>query len=175
MRKLILVGIAGLVAQLVDGALGMAYGVTTTTILLTAGIAPAIASASVHMAELGTTLASGTAHRRFGNVSWRTVGLMTGPGFVGAFLGAVALSSLSAESAKPIMAFILLSLGVYILLKFLKRPTPEAPRPVSERKKLPWYALSPLGLFGGFMDAAGGGGWADRHPGAAVVGSARAA
>ena len=79
MRKLIVLGFVGLLAQLIDGALGMAYGVTSTTLLLTAGVAPASASASVHLAELGTTLASGAAHCRFGNIDWRTVGLMTLP------------------------------------------------------------------------------------------------
>ncbi len=74
MKKLLVLGLFGLIAQLVDGTLGMAYGVTTTTLLLTAGAAPAIASATVHLAEVGTTLASGTAHWRFGNVDWRTVG-----------------------------------------------------------------------------------------------------
>ena len=67
MRRLALLGLVGLVAQLIDGSLGMAYGVTSTTLLLTAGVAPAMASASVHLAEVGTTLASGTAHWRFGN------------------------------------------------------------------------------------------------------------
>src|SRR5262245_4212828 len=98
MRKLALLGLVGLVAQLIDGSLGMAYGVTSTTLLLTAGVAPAIASASVHLAEVGTTLASGTAHWKFGNVDWRVVGLMSVPGAVGAFFGAVVLSSLSAET-----------------------------------------------------------------------------
>jgi len=79
MQKLLILGLFGLISQLVDGTLGMAYGVTTTTLLLTAGAAPAIASATVHLAEVGTTLASGTAHWRFGNVDWRTVGLMALP------------------------------------------------------------------------------------------------
>ncbi len=156
MRKLILLGFAGLLAQLIDGALGMAYGVSSTTILLTAGLAPAVVSASVHMAELGTTLASGTAHWRFGNVEWRTVALMTFPGFAGAFAGAVVLSNLSAELAKPVIAVFLFSLGVYILVRFSR---PLRDRPEARRRALPWFFLSPLGLFAGFMDAAGGGGW----------------
>lgn len=155
MRKLIVLGFVGLIAQLIDGALGMAYGVTSTTLLLTAGIAPAAASASVHLAELGTTLASGTAHWRFGNIDWRTVGLMTVPGGVGAFFGAVVLSSLPAEIAAPFIATFLFLLGLYILVRFATRTFP--PRPGSRR--LPWFFLSPLGAFAGFMDAAGGGGW----------------
>lgn len=156
MKKLLLIGFVGLLAQLIDGALGMAYGVTSSTLLLTAGLAPAVVSASVHLAEVGTTLASGTAHWRFGNVEWRTVALMSVPGFVGAFLGAVALSSLSAEVAEPFVAVFLFALGLYILARFSR---PLRHRPAAERRPLPAFFLSPLGLFAGFMDAAGGGGW----------------
>lgn len=156
MTKLLLLGIVGLIAQLIDGALGMAYGVTSTTLLLTAGVAPAAASASVHLAEIGTTLASGTAHWRFGNVDWRTVGLMSFPGAVGAFCGAVALSSFSAEVAEPFVAGFLFLLGVYILARFARRAPGGAPR---SRHPLRGRFLAPLGLFAGFMDAAGGGGW----------------
>jgi uncharacterized protein len=154
MRKLALLGLVGLVAQLIDGSLGMAYGVTSTTLLLTAGIAPAIASASVHLAEVGTTLASGAAHWRFGNVDWRVVGLMSVPGAIGAFCGAVALSSLSAETAAPAISVFLFCLGAYILVRFARRPRERRARP-----RLPAAFLSPLGAFAGFMDAAGGGGW----------------
>jgi uncharacterized protein len=155
MRKLIVLGFVGLLAQLIDGALGMAYGVTSTSLLLAAGAAPAAASATVHLAELGTTLASGTAHWRFGNIDWRTVGLMTVPGGIGAFFGAVVLSNLSAEIAAPFIASFLFLLGLYILVRFATRTFP--PRPASRR--LPWFFLSPLGGFAGFMDAVGGGGW----------------
>lgn len=156
MRKLLLIGFVGLLAQLIDGALGMAYGVSSSTLLLTAGLAPAVVSASVHLAEVGTTLASGTAHWRFGNVEWRTVALMSVPGFVGAFLGAVVLSSLTAEVAEPFVAVFLFGLGVYILIRFSR---PLRHRPEAKRRPLPPHFLSPLGLFAGFMDAAGGGGW----------------
>jgi uncharacterized membrane protein YfcA len=152
MRKLAVLGLVGLVAQLIDGSLGMAYGVTSTTLLLTAGVVPAVASASVHLAEVGTTLASGAAHWRFGNVDWRVVGLMSLPGAVGAFLGAVVLSSLSAETAVPAISVFLFCLGVYILVRFARRPR-------ERRRRLPAFFLSPLGAFAGFMDAAGGGGW----------------
>jgi uncharacterized membrane protein YfcA len=154
MRKLAMLGLVGLVAQLIDGSLGMAYGVTSTTLLLTAGVAPAIASASVHLAEVGTTLASGTAHWRFGNVDWRVVGLMSVPGAIGAFLGAVVLSSLSAETAAPAISVFLFCLGAYILVRFARKP-----RERRARRRLPAAFLSPLGAFAGFMDAAGGGGW----------------
>ena len=154
MRRLALLGLVGLVAQLIDGSLGMAYGVTSTTLLLTAGVAPAMASASVHLAEVGTTLASGTAHWRFGNVDWRVVGLMSVPGAIGAFLGAVVLSSLSAETAAPVISVFLFCLGAYILVRFARKP-----RERRTRRRLPAVFLSPLGAFAGFMDAAGGGGW----------------
>lgn len=157
MRKLLILGLFGLIAQLVDGTLGMAYGVTTTTLLLTAGAAPAIASATVHLAEVGTTLASGTAHWRFGNVDWRTVGWMAVPGAVAAFIGAVILSSLSAEVAEPWVAAILFALGVYILWRFSHRRQPVQPK--GEPKGFRAVFLSPLGAFAGLIDAMGGGGW----------------
>ncbi|ANY05409.1 sulfite exporter TauE/SafE family protein [Pseudonocardia sp. HH130630-07] len=156
MRTLIVFAVVGLLAQLVDGALGMAYGVTSTSLLLVAGINPATASASVHLAEVGTTLASGAAHWRFGNVDWKLVLKLGVPGAVGAFLGATALSALSTDAAAPYMSGVLLALGVYILLRFSIRP----PK-VATARRTPHGArfLSPLGLVAGFVDASGGGGW----------------
>jgi hypothetical protein len=153
-RSLIVIAVVGLGAQLVDGTLGMAYGVTSTTLLLGAGYAPAVASASVHLAEIGTTLASGAAHWRFGNVNWQVVRRIGIPGAVGAFAGATFLSSLSTEAGAPWMAGILLALGVYLLLRFAtKVPTHKHEAPPRKR------FLAPLGLFAGFLDATGGGGW----------------
>ena len=83
MKTLVLLALVGLGAQLVDGSLGMAYGVTSTTLLLAAGTAPAMASASVHLAEIGTTLASGASHWRFGNVDWSVVRRIAIPGAIG--------------------------------------------------------------------------------------------
>ncbi len=120
MVKILALGLIGFFAQLIDGALGMAYGVSSTTLLLTVGIAPAGASATVHLAEIATTCASGASHWRFGNVDWRVVSRLALPGFIGAFVGAVALSSLSAEAAEPIVAGILFVLGVYILVRFAR-------------------------------------------------------
>ena len=114
MRNLIVLGIVGLVAQLIDGSLGMAYGVTSSTLLLATGIAPATASAAVHFSEIGTTLVSGFSHHKLGNVDWRTVGIIAIPGGVGAFAGATVLSSLPADLAKPWVAGILLVLGLYV-------------------------------------------------------------
>ncbi|MGN9914430.1 sulfite exporter TauE/SafE family protein [Phytohabitans sp. LJ34] len=154
MRKLIVLALVGLAAQLVDGALGMAYGVTSSSLLLVAGLAPASASASVHLAELGTTLASGAAHWRFGNVDWRVVRRIALPGGIGAFAGATFLSSISTEAAAPWMAGILLALGVYLLIRFTR---PLAQR--RTRRPLGSRFLAPLGLAAGFVDATGGGGW----------------
>ncbi len=155
MERLALLALVGLAAQLVDGALGMAYGLTSTTLLLTVGVAPASASATVHLAELATTAASGVSHWRFGNVDWRVVRLMALPGAAGAFAGAVFLASLPAELAAPMIAGFLFVLGLYVLARFA-RPGDRSARP---RRPLPAGFLSPLGAFAGFMDAAGGGGW----------------
>jgi uncharacterized protein len=157
MRKLLLVGLVGVLAQLVDGALGMAYGVTSTTLLVAAGSAPATASATVHLAELGTTFVSGVSHWRFGNVDWRTVRIMTVPGAVGGFCGAVVLSSLDGSTARPWVAAILSLLGVYVLFRFLG--TARGPRRTRATRPLAAGVLAPLGLGAGFLDAVGGGGW----------------
>lgn len=155
MRTLVLLALVGLGAQLVDGSLGMAYGVTSTTLLLAIGTNPAAASATVHLAEIGTTLASGASHWRFGNVDWRVVARIGVPGAVGAFAGATFLSSLSTEVAKPVMSLLLLTLGLYVLLRFTFRGlrTDQLGKPLRHR------FLTPLGLVAGFMDATGGGGW----------------
>lgn len=155
MQKLLLLTLVGLGAQLVDGSLGMAYGVTSTTLLLAVGANPAAASATVHLAEIGTTLVSGTAHWKFGNVDWKVVFKIGVPGAVGAFAGATFLSSLSTETAAPLMAIILLTLGVYILIRFTAfgLPTGKIGMPLRTR------FLGPLGLVAGFVDSTGGGGW----------------
>jgi uncharacterized protein len=155
MRKLIVLGFVGLVAQLIDGSLGMAYGVTSSTLLLAAGVAPAAASAAVHFSEIGTSLVSGFSHHKLGNVDWRTVSILAVPGFVGAFAGATFLVSLPADQAKPWVAGLLLALGAYVIYRFLvlggRRPTFRA-RPGAR-------FLVPMGLVGGTLDSIGGGGW----------------
>jgi uncharacterized protein len=155
MERVIVFALVGLAAQLVDGSLGMAYGVTSSTLLLAAGIAPAAASASVHLAEVGTTAVSGFSHWRFGNVDWRVVARLAIPGALGAFLGANVLTSLSTESATPWMAVVLLLLGVYVISRFVFR---RPPRVVPGRRPRTAF-LAPLGLVAGFVDASGGGGW----------------
>ncbi|SDO60268.1 sulfite exporter TauE/SafE family protein [Geodermatophilus sp. DSM 45219] len=155
MKTLVLLALVGLGAQLVDGSLGMAYGVTSTTLLLAIGTNPATASATIHLAEIGTTLASGLAHWKFGNVDWKVVAKVGVPGAIGAFLGATVLSSLSTEVAAPVMSLILLSLGVYLLVRFTLRGIDRRHLGKPVRKRF----LGPLGLVAGFVDATGGGGW----------------
>lgn len=155
MKTLVLIGLVGLAAQLVDGSLGMAYGVTTTTLLLAIGTNPAAASATVHLAEIGTTLISGVSHWKFGNVDWQVVRRIAIPGAIGAFLGATVLSSLSTEAAAPLMAIILLVLGLYVLVRFTFQGIPRHNLGKPLRKRF----LTPLGFVAGFVDATGGGGW----------------
>ncbi|MFC3996624.1 sulfite exporter TauE/SafE family protein [Nocardiopsis sediminis] len=155
MQTIVLLGLVGLLAQLVDGSLGMAYGVTSTTLLLFIGTNPAAASATVHLAEIGTTLASGVSHWRLGNVDWKVVRRIALPGAIGSFAGATVLSSLSTEAAEPVMSGILLALGVYILVRFTAWGTPRGNLGKPVRRRF----LAPLGLLGGFVDATGGGGW----------------
>jgi uncharacterized membrane protein YfcA len=156
MRNFVILALLGFAAQLVDGALGMAYGATSSTLLVgVAGIAPALASTAVHLGEVGTTLVSGVSHWRFGNVDWSKIVWLAVPGGIGAFLGAVALSSISAEAAEPLVAVFLFSLGFYVLARFSFRRNerPVIVRPIARK------FLSPLGFVAGFLDAAGGGGW----------------
>jgi uncharacterized membrane protein YfcA len=152
-RKLIVLAMVGLLAQLVDGSLGMGYGATSSTLLVLVGLTPLVASASVHFSELGTNLASGVAHWRLRNVDWQVVARIAGPGAVGAFIGATVLAALSTAWAKPIMAGILAMLGIYIIVRFVVGVRPQL------KKRLTVKFLAPLGLFAGFIDATGGGGW----------------
>jgi uncharacterized membrane protein YfcA len=156
-RNLVILGIVGLIAQLVDGSLGMAYGVTSTTLLLAiAGLTPALASTAVHLSEVGTTLASGVSHWRFGNVDWAKIAWLAIPGGIGAFLGAVVLVSvISAEAAEPIVAIFLFLLGAYVLARFAFNRATQ----VVQNLPIPRVFLAPLGLIAGFLDAAGCGGW----------------
>jgi uncharacterized membrane protein YfcA len=152
--QLALLSVAGFVAQLVDGSLGMGYGITSSTILLFVGLSPAAASASVHFAKIGTGATSGIAHHKFGNVDWKVVRRIALPGSIGAFIGATLLSSLSTEFSRPISSTLLFALGVYVVIRFL------VGKQRVQRKGTPRLRfLIPLGLVGGFVDATGGGGW----------------
>lgn len=157
MRKLIVFTIIGFFAQLIDGSLGMAYGATSASLLLFFGVAPAVASASIHMAEIATTAASGASHLYFGNVERSVLLRLIVPGSISAFIGAAFLSSMPGHLIKPFVAVLLTLLGVYVLLRFLlnKEDTAGKAAPVKYSGKF----LIPLGLIGGFFDAVGGGGW----------------
>lgn len=155
MRNLIILGVVGFIAQLVDGSLGMAYGVTSSTMLLAVGVAPAAASAAIHFSEIGTTVVSGVSHWRLGNVDWRVVGTIAVPGGIAAFVGATFLSSLDGDLAKPFVAVLLLALGVYVLWRFL-RLRGERPQFRGRPSKL---LLVPMASVAGLLDAIGGGGW----------------
>jgi uncharacterized membrane protein YfcA len=140
----------GLAAQIVDGALGMAYGATSSSLLLGLGIPPAISSASVHVAEVFTTGASGIAHFKLGNVNKKLFMYLLIPGMSGAIIGAYLLSDkIDGDVIKPFMSAYLMILGIIILKKALQ----------SQRRKSKVKRLGPLAFFGGFMDAIGGGGW----------------
>ena len=140
----------GFFAQAVDGALGMAYGVTATTFLLGAGASPAAASASVHIAEIFTTGFSGVAHLKYGNVNRRLFLRLLVPGILGAVLGAIFITQFDGRVLKPYVTAYLLLMGVYILSKAFRKLRARTDEPAHVGK---------LAAFGGFVDAAGGGGW----------------
>lgn len=139
----------GFAAQLIDGALGMAYGVSSTTFLLTLGIPPAPASASVHTAEVFTSGVSGLSHLRMGNVNHALFRRLVLPGVLGGVLGAYALAELPGEKVKPLVSLYLLVMGLLIIRKAFRK-TAHAPSISGTRR---------LGFAGGFLDAIGGGGW----------------
>lgn len=140
----------GFIAQLVDGAVGMAFGVITNSLLVSVlGVAPATASARVHLVEMFTTAASGISHILHKNVDWRLFSRLAIPGIIGAVTGAYVLTSIDASVAKPFVMAYLACIGLYLLYKAWGYK--HAPRE-------PKY-IAPLGLVGGFLDAAGGGGW----------------
>lgn len=145
--------LVGGVAQFVDGLLGMGFGVTSATLLTVLGYSAVAASAGTHAAKVGTTLVSGTAHWRQGNVDWRVVIAIGVPGAIGAFIGAVILTNLVMDGARLWMALVLLLLGVSIIARFGfgKSLVPQ----LNARTRHLW----PIGLVGGFVDATGGGGW----------------
>ena len=140
----------GFAAQLVDGAIGMAYGVTATTTLLSLGVTPAVASASVHAAELFTTGASGIAHWRFRNIDTALLRRLALPGMIGGAAGACVLTAVPGETIRPFVSVYLLAMGGVVLWRALRPPPPAGAPP----RRVPL-----LGLGGGFLDAVGGGGW----------------
>ncbi|EHR53698.1 putative permease [Saccharomonospora marina XMU15] len=155
MGALLLFGLAGFLAQFVAGVLGMGYGMTSTTMLVAFGTAPALASASAHFAQVGTSLASGVSHWRFRNVDWRTVGILAVPGAVGAVVGAFLLASFSGDFATGWISVILFALGLYVLVRFAFLRLGK----LITNKRPGARFLAPLGFVAGFIDATGGGGW----------------
>jgi uncharacterized membrane protein YfcA len=141
--------LVGFAAQVVDGALGMAFGVISNTLLLWVGVPPAAASAGVHTVETFTTAVSGISHVLHKNVNWTLFLRLMIPGVIGGVLGAYVLSNIDASTAKPFILAYLTSIGVYLLYRGLRYP------PKQKEPKI----VEPLGLVGGFLDAAGGGGW----------------
>jgi hypothetical protein len=140
----------GLAAQMVDGAIGMAYGVTSTSVLLSLGVPPAAASAAVHAAETFTTGASGLAHWHFRNIDRSLIWRLAIPGMIGGAIGAYVLTSIPGEAIRPFVNSYLLLLGLFILWRALAQRPPHTPSPSQ---------VAPLGLVGGALDAIGGGGW----------------
>ena len=140
----------GFGAQVIDGALGMAFGVISTTALLTVGVAPAQASAIVHTAEIFTTGASAASHLYHRNVDWRLVVRLGIAGVIGAALGAWILSNVDASVMRPFVAMYLAAIGVFILIRAWNVPRP---------RDAPAIWTAPVGFVAGFLDASGGGGW----------------
>ena len=146
----VLLGAIGFLAQLVDGALGMAFGVISTTAMLSMGMPPAQASAIVHTAEIFTTAGSAGSHIWHRNVDWRLVARLGVAGVLGAVLGAWVLSNVDAGAVRPFISAYLLAVGGFILFKAWRGvPARDAPTP--------W--VGPIGFVAGFLDASGGGGW----------------
>lgn len=141
----------GFLAQIVDGALGMAYGVVSSTMLLALGVSPAAASASAHAAEMFTTAASAVSHTANRNVNWRLFWRLAPAGILGGVLGAYVLTSIDGQVLRPYVTAYLSFMGLYILYRaFRPRRTQVDPNAM---------VVAPLGVVGGFVDAAGGGGW----------------
>jgi uncharacterized membrane protein YfcA len=140
----------GFAAQIVDGALGMAFGVIASTLMVSVmGVPPSRASASVHFVEMFTTAASGISHVIHRNVDWKLFSRLVIPGVIGGVLGAYVLVNIHADIARPFVMAYLSLIGVYLLFRaFGIPPKPKQPK-----------HIAPLGLIGGFLDAAGGGGW----------------
>lgn len=165
----------GFLAQMIDGSMGMAYGVSSTTFLTTAGIPAAIASASVHTAEVFTTLLSGISHWKMKNIDWKIFRRLVVPGVIGGALGAYVLVNFPGKLIAPVISVYLLVMGMVVLYRGIKG---------AARNLITGSRLIPVGLLGGFFDAVGGGGWgpivtstmvASGHPPRYTIGSVNTA
>jgi uncharacterized membrane protein YfcA len=150
MDDLLLFVVVGFAAQIIDGAVGMAYGVSATSVLLSFGVTPLAASSTVHAAEVFTTGASGLSHWRLGNVKKDLFWKLVLPGMAGGAIGAYILTTISSEKIQPIVASYLFILGAVILTKALRKKHHE-PANLKHTKK--------IGFAGAILDAIGGGGW----------------
>ena len=146
--------LAGSVAQLVDGSLGMGFGLTSSTLLLSLGASAAVASAAVHAAEIGTTLASGASHWQRDNIDKDILKKIAIPGGIGAILGATFLSNIDLSGGKIFISTLLLLLGFVLLYRNIFVPATANITEITNPRYLTF-----LGATGGFVDAAGGGGW----------------
>jgi len=162
LTALIIFLVIGFFAQFIDGTVGMGYGAFSASILIGIGIVPALASASIHTAEIFTTLISGVSHWRFGNVKREWLLLLVIPGAVGGALGAYFLASLPGNVMKPFIAGFLLIMGVLILFRFA-RPKKETSNSrlstALSNPKISKQRIGILGFIAAFFDAVGGGGW----------------
>lgn len=177
--------LVGLAAQLVDGCLGMAYGVSSNTFLLSLGLPPATASAAVHVAEVGTTAVSGLSHLWFKNIDSSILWPLVIAGTAGGVLGAYLLTSFPSDYLKPIIALYLLAMGVRIIVRAARlKKLEESGDGAHQKRRSDKRFLSILGAVGGFCDAVGGGGWgpvvtttlmANGHSGRYAVGTVNSA
>ncbi len=143
--------IIGIIAQTIDGAIGMAYGITATTFLLSQGVSPAIASSSIHISEIFTTGASGLSHWRLNNIDKKLFLNLVFPGIIGGIIGVIILTNIDGKILKPWISIYLVIMGLYIILKAIKKNI--FTNKISSKK------ITPLALVGGAVDAIGGGGW----------------
>ena len=167
--------LVGFLAQMIDGALGMAYGVSSTTFLTTVGVPARIASASVHTAEVFTTLVSGISHWRAKNIDWAIFKRLLVPGVIGGAIGAYILVNIPGKVISPFVNLYLLLMGIIVLIRAIRGVT---------KKLISGNRIIPVGLAGGFFDAIGGGGWgpivtstmvASGHPQRYTIGSVNTA
>jgi len=143
--------IIGIIAQTIDGAIGMAYGITATTFLLSQGVSPAIASSSIHISEIFTTGASGLSHWRLNNIDKKLFLNLVFPGIIGGIIGVIILTNIDGKLLKPWISLYLVIMGIYIILKAFKKKIFTGK--ISAKK------ITPLAFVGGMVDAVGGGGW----------------
>lgn len=152
MEYFIIFAVVGFIAQMIDGALGMAYGVSSTSFLLGWGISPAIAGATVKVAEAFTTLISGLSHFKFKNLHWDLLKRLVIPGVIGGVIGAYILTHINGDVIKPYISGYLLLMGLFIIYKAFAKKSEEEPKIGPKR-------TMGLGFAGGLCDAIGGGGW----------------